>query len=111
MHTVSALENLLAILTPIGLRLLRLRDLARLAPDLPATQVVSPQTLNVLTLLDAHSHTTWTVRDLCCTIARFGGFLVRTCDGLPGWQTLWKGWAFVQTVLLGVHLAALLPPS
>lgn len=111
MHTVSALENLLAILTPIGMRLLRLRDLARLAPDLPATQVVSPHVVQVVALLDRRHDADWTVRDLCCAIARFGGFLARTCDGLPGWQTLWNGWVFVQTVLLGVHLAALLPPS
>ncbi|HEY6406961.1 MAG TPA: IS4 family transposase [Ktedonobacteraceae bacterium] len=111
MHTVSALENLLAILTPIGMRLLRLRDLARLAPDLPATQIVSQEIVNVVAELSQRPQGVWTVRDLCCAMARFGGFLARKCDGLPGWQTLWKGWVFVQTVLLGVHLAALLPPS
>jgi hypothetical protein len=111
MHTVSALENLLAILTPIGMRLLWLRDLARLTPDLPATQIVSEEVLHLVALLDQRPQTNWTVRQLCCAIARFGGFLGRKCDGLPGWQTLWQGWVFVQTVLLGVHLAALLPPS
>jgi transposase-like protein/DDE family transposase len=111
MHTVSALENLLAILTPIGMRLLRLRDLAVLFPDLPATQVVSLEIVQIMALLDRRHEAEWTVRDLCRSIARFGGFLGRTCDGLPGWQTLWHGWVFVQTVLLGVHLAALLPPS
>lgn len=111
MHTVRALENLLAILTPIGMRLLRLRQLTQLNPDLPATQIVSQEVLQVLALLDQRPHPQWTVRDLCRTIARFGGFLARKCDGLPGWQTLWHGWVFVQTVLLGVHLAALLPPS
>jgi hypothetical protein len=111
MHTVSALENLLAILTPIGMRLLQVRQLAQLAPDLPATQVVSAQVVQLVALLDRRPNAVWTVRDLCCAIARFGGFLARKCDGLPGWQTLWNGWVFVQTVLLGVHLAALLPPS
>jgi hypothetical protein len=111
MHTVTALENVLAILTPIGMRLLRLRQLAVLSPDLPAAQVVSQEVLNVVALLDQRPQAEWTVRTLCCTIARFGGFLARKCDGLPGWQTLWNGWVFVQTVLLGVHLAARLPPS
>lgn len=111
MHTVAALQNLLALLTPIGMRLLRLRQLVFLAPDLPATHLVSQEVLDVLALLDRRPHAQWTVRTLCRTIARFGGFLARTCDGLPGWQTLWNGWVFVQTVLLGVHLAALLPPS
>jgi hypothetical protein len=111
MHTVAALENLLAILTPLGMRMLRLPQLAHLTPDLPATQLVSQEVLNVVALLDHCSQPQWTTRDLCRTIARFGGFLARKCDGLPGWQTLWNGWVFVQTVLLGVHLAALLPPS
>jgi len=111
MHTVAALQNLLALLTPIGMRLLRLRQLAFLAPDLPARHLVSQEVLDVLALLDQRSHAQWTVHTLCQTIARFGGFLARKCDGLPGWQTLWNGWVFVQNVLLGVHLAALLPPS
>lgn len=111
MHTVPAWENLLALLTPLSLRLLRLRDLAHLAPDGPATQVVSSQLLQLVALLDQRSHPPETVREFCCAIARFGGFLARKCDGLPGGQTLWNGWVFVQTVLLGVHLAALLPPS
>lgn len=111
MHTVTALQNLLALLTPISMRLLRLRQLAQLSPDLPATQVVTEEVVQVVTLLDQRHEIPQTVRTLCCSVARFGGFLARTCDGLPGWQTLWKGWVFVQTVLLGVHLAALLPPS
>ncbi len=111
MHTLAALQNLLAILTPIGMHLLRLRQLAVLSPDLPATQVVSEEVMQVLALLDQRREIPQTVRTLCCSIARFGGFLARKCDGLPGWQTLWNGWVFVQTVLLGVHLAALLPPS
>jgi hypothetical protein len=52
MHTVRALEKLLAILTPIAMRMLRLRDLARLAPDLPVNQVVSVDVVQVVTLLD-----------------------------------------------------------
>jgi hypothetical protein len=111
MHTVTALQNLLAILTPIGMRLLHLRQLATFSPDLPATQVVAEEVVQVVALLDQRHVTCTTVRSLCCSIARFGGFLARQCDGLPGWQTLWQGWVFVQTVLLGVHLAALLAPS
>lgn len=111
MHTVTALHNLLAIFTPLSVRVLRLRPLAVLTPDEPATQGVAQEVLEVLALLEQRPHPTWTRRERCQTVARFGGFLARRCDGLPGWQTLWNGWAFVQTVMLGVHLAALLPPS
>jgi Transposase Tn5 dimerisation domain. len=39
-------------------------------------------------------------------VARLGGFLARRSDGSPGWETLWKGWLYVQTLLEGVHLAS-----
>jgi hypothetical protein len=25
-------------------------------------------------------------------VARLGGFLARKHDGMPGWQTIWRGW-------------------
>jgi hypothetical protein len=28
-------------------------------------------------------------------VARLGGFIGRSSDGEPGWQTLWKGWSRV----------------
>lgn len=88
MHPVTALQNLLAILTPIPMRLLLLRQRAVLSPDLPVTQFVSEDVVQVVALLDQQQEPCTTVRSLCCSRARFGGFLARTCDGLPGWQTL-----------------------
>ncbi len=41
-QTVGALWNLLAILTPMAMRLLWLRQTAQQAPQTPATEVVSP---------------------------------------------------------------------
>jgi len=50
-------------------------------------------------------------KDLWHTIARFGGYLDRKSDPPPGWQTLWKGWIYVQTILQGVSLAWQFTPS
>ena len=25
-------------------------------------------------------------------VARLGGFIGRKSDGMPGWQTIWRGW-------------------
>jgi hypothetical protein len=111
LHTVAALPKLRALLTPIGMRVLCLQQRATRSPDGPATPGVSQEVLDVLALLDQRPGAQWTVWTLCQTMARFGGFLARTCDGLAGWQTWCNGWVFVHTVLLGVHLAALLPPS
>ena len=49
--------------------------------------------------------------DVRRTIARFGGYLDRRSDPPPGWQTLWKGWIYVQTILQGVSLARQFSPS
>ena len=111
LQTVQALWNLLGILTPMAMRLLWLRQTAQLAPDTPATEVVSQEIVQVVTLLDKRPGVTLTANELWRTIARFGGYLNRKSDGPPGWQTLWQGWMYVQTVLQGVHLAALFPPS
>ena len=105
LQTVEAMCNLLAILTPTAMRLLWLRQTAQVAPDTSASLVVSQDVIQVVLHLDKRPKATLTARDLWRTIARFGGYLDRKSDPPPGWQTLWKGWIRIQTVLEGVHLA------
>src|SRR3954454_14047233 len=38
-------------------------------------------------------------------VAQLGGCLARTSDGDPGWQTLWKGWSVLMTLVEGYELA------
>jgi len=111
LQTVEAMCNLLAILTPTAMRLLWLRQTAQTAPDTPASQVISQEVIQVVLHLDKRPKATLTAKDLWHTIARFGGYLDRKSDPPPGWQTLWKGWIYIQTVLEGVHLARHFTPS
>ncbi len=111
LQTIEAMWRLLAILVPIALRLLAIRQAAQRPEEIAASQVVSSEALQVVTHLDHHSRTIRTVKDLWHAIARLGGYLDRKSDGPPGWQTLWKGWIRVMDVLEGVHLANLLHPS
>lgn len=106
LQTVEAFWNLLAVLTPIALRLLQIRHTAQQAAETPATEVVSQEIIQVLTLLDKRHREIVTAKHVWHAIARLGGYLDRTCDGPPGWQTLWKGWIRVLSTLDGVHLAA-----
>ena len=46
-----------------------------------------------------------TVQDVALALAHLGGHLNRKRDGLPGWQTLWRGWVYLQTLLDGFSLA------
>jgi hypothetical protein len=109
-QTVGAMWNLLGILTPMAMRLLWLRQTAQQAPDTPATDVVSPEVIYVVTELNQRPGRTMTANDLWRSIASFGGYLNRKSDGPPGWQTLWKGWLYIQTILQGVRLAVRCPP-
>ena len=110
LQTVEAMCNLLGILTPTAMRLLWLRQTAQLAPDTPATEVVSQEIVHLVTLLDKRPGVALTAKQLWRTMARFGGYLDRKSDPPPGWQTLWKGWLYIQTILQGVRLAVRCPP-
>jgi hypothetical protein len=105
LQTVEAQWRLLAILTPIALRLLQIRTLAQQASETPATDAVSQDVVQVVTLLQKRPCEIVTAKQLWHALARLGGYLDRKCDGPPGWQTLWKGWMRVMDVLEGVHLA------
>jgi hypothetical protein len=111
LQSIEALWRMLAILTPIALRLLLIRQAAQQAAETPATAVVSPEAVRVVILLDQRHREIVSAKQLWHAIARLGGYLDRKCDGPPGWQTLWKGWMRVMSVLDGVHLAAQFPPS
>jgi hypothetical protein len=110
-QTGGAMWNLLGILTPMAMRLLWLRQTAQQAPNTSATEVISQEIVQVVIMLDKRHKAALTANELWRTIASFGGYLNRKSDGPPGWQTLWKGWLYVQTVLQGVRLAMRFPPS
>jgi len=105
LQSVEAQWKLLAVLTPIALRLLLIRQAAQQATETPATEVVSQEVVRVVILLDKRHRDIVTAKQLWHAIARLGGYLDRKSDGPPGWQTLWKGWIRLMNVLEGVHLA------
>jgi hypothetical protein len=106
LQNVEALWKLLAIFTPIALRLLLLRQTAQQAEETPAVEVVSQEVIRIVIHLDKRHRDIVTAKQLWHAVARLGGYLDRTGDGPPGWQTLWKGWMRVLYTLEGVHFAA-----
>jgi hypothetical protein len=107
----AGLFRLLGIVAPIAGRLLQLREIARLAPDRLANDVLPAELVAVVAALTELPPTTLTVGIFWREVAKLGGYLGRRRDGPPGWQSLWDGWLYVQTLLEGVHLAARLPPG
>ncbi|MFT5934950.1 MAG: hypothetical protein ACI9M6_002006 [Hydrogenophaga sp.] len=64
--------------------------MARARPDEPAAQHIEASYLRVLCAM-RKLLAELTVRAYWREVARMGGFLGRTNDRDPGWQTLWKG--------------------
>ena len=105
------IKRLLGFLAPIAVRLLQLREDARLNPELPATTLVDPLTVTILATRLGVPVAEITVQAFWRGVAGLGGFIGRRRDGQPGWKTLWRGWLYLQTLVEGVRLAASLPDT
>jgi hypothetical protein len=102
-QSAERLMRLLGLLSPLAVRLLQLRDLARRDPERPAHEILDTDLLAIVAAQTDQTPALMTSDAL--TVAQMGGYLARRGDGPPGWKTLWKGWLRVQTLLEGVHLA------
>jgi hypothetical protein len=106
LETREGLENLLAILTVVAVRLLAMKLRAEGYPDEPPSpQTMPPEVWAVLEKKIPRPRTGWTHRALVVAIARLGGFLARRSDGNPGWLTLWRGWQKLMLLVEGYQLA------
>jgi hypothetical protein len=106
LQSYQGLRRLLGLLAPTAVRLLQLRATARQTPEQPASQTLPADVVQVVAAKAGVPAAQLTARQCWHTIARCGGYLGRKGDGPPGWQTLWRGWLYIQTLLEGVHLAA-----
>ena len=105
-QSYEGLRRLLGLLAPAAVRLLQLRAAARQNPEQPASQNLPAEVVHVVATLAQVPAAQLTTQQCWHSIAGYGGYLGRKGDGPPGWQTLWKGWFYLQAVLDGVHLAA-----
>lgn len=106
LHTGERLMRLLGFLSPIAVRLLQLREIARTAPQQLAKQHLPQDVVRVVAALAEVPVERLTMENLWREVARQGGHLGRRRDGPPGWQTLWRGWLYIQSLVEGIHLAA-----
>jgi hypothetical protein len=98
------LEALVAVLAIVALRLLNAKWLARALPDEEVdAQVFGPQALEILEKKWGRPQGGWTHRSVLIATARLGGFLARKHDGLPGWQTIWRGWRRLMWMCEGLE--------
>jgi hypothetical protein len=93
LERAARLEPLIAVLAVVGVRLLSTKMLARSRPEgSEARESFGPEALGILERRFGRPKGGWTNRNVLVATARLGGFLGRKHDGMPGWQTIWRGW-------------------
>lgn len=99
------LEPLIGLIAVVGTRLLQLKLVGRNQPDARAQSHVPSSWLKSLKLARPKLKLTeMTVYTFFREVAKLGGFLGRKCDGEPGWQTIWRGYQKLQSLLDAMKL-------
>jgi hypothetical protein len=97
--------RLLGFCAPIAVRLLQIRQMARLNPDAPAVGIIDPLTVQILIeRLPRTPVQPLTSRDFWRGVAQLGGYQGRRSDGPPGWRTIWNGWQYLNDLVDGARL-------
>jgi hypothetical protein len=106
LETAQRIESLLGVLAVLAVRLLNAKLLAVTCPDQPVDrQEFGPEAMAILESQAGKPHEGWTCRSVVRAIARLGGFIGRKSDGNPGWQTIWRGFQKLMTLVAGYDLA------
>ena len=107
----STYEPSLAIAMLTAVRLLSIVKQARVTPDAPASSVLSQEEAHVLAVHAraqkmGHGCDSSPLRlvDAVVLIAMLGGYKARSCDGPPGWITLWRGLRRLEDIVEGYRL-------
>ncbi len=99
------IENLLAVLAIVAVRLVNTQWLARNRPDEPVEpESFGASALKILSAKYQAPKEGWTNRSVLIAVAKLGGFLARKHDGMPGWQTIWRGWSKLMCMCEGLEI-------
>jgi hypothetical protein len=99
------LEPLIAVLAVVAVRLLNTKLLARSQPDgSEAKESFGPEALAILEKRYGRPKGGWSNQNVLVATARLGGFLARKHDGMPGWQTPWRGWQRLMWMCEGLDI-------
>ena len=108
LETGERLARCLTVFSIIGARLMHVASLARVQPDMPATEVFSKEAIEALhvrvhkALPPARPPALLEVVRL---IGRAGRYRGRKCEGEPGMTVLWRGWTRLHEDVLVLRAA------
>ena len=101
---IDRLEPLIGLLSVLAVWLLRLKFVARDAPEQLATDLLDESTVDTMARYLKRPAATLTVGEFWRGIGRLGGHPGRKRDGPIGWLRAWRGWQSFQFILLGAGL-------
>lgn len=105
LETAEGLFAAIAIKSIVALRLINIREMVRVNPQAPASESGLDE-LELEMLSQSVNRQIKTVKDVALAIGRLGGHMNRKADGLPGWQTLFRGMAVLNNITVGARLAS-----
>jgi hypothetical protein len=96
-ETADRLAKVVALYSPVAVRILQLREWSRLEPEAPCTVVLTDdQWRSLWTYIHrkrpASGASPPSIKQATLWIGRLGGHLGRKSDGMPGVRALWRGW-------------------
>lgn len=105
LRTADRLEPLIGLISIIGIRLFQLKLVGRSEPNRKARGTVPSQWLRCLELLRPKLRVDQlSVYEFFRELAKLGGFLGRKSDGEPGWETIWRGYQKMHSLLDAMRL-------
>ena len=107
LRTAERLTKLIAVLCVVAWRCFWTTMVARAEPDAPAEVALTPGEIDVLDRAVPGKPSTppsQTLADCLAKVARLGGYLARTHDPPPGTTVMWRGWARLADIMLGMEL-------
>ena len=103
LETGARLKAAVALMSVVAMRLLALKEQARVDPPAPANKSgLDAEELRVLAA--ATERRLNATGEVILAIGRLGGHMNRKGDGLPGRQTLWRGMGRLATLVEGYRL-------
>ena len=94
----------IAIKSVVALRLIDLKERLRFNAE-EAAEESGLDEMELAVLRARTSRSIKKVKDVALAIGRMGGHMNRKGDGMPGWQTLWRGMERLSLLVEGVRIA------
>lgn len=104
LETAERLFAAIAIKSIVALRLIDLKERLRFNAE-EAAEESGLDEMELAVLRARTNRSIKKVKDVALAIGRMGGHMNRKGDGMPGWQTLWRGMERLNLLVEGVHLA------